>query len=165
MDRLYTPWRLKYMVSQKPIDCPFCDYVGQEHEHDVANLILRRGERAFVILNRYPYNNGHLMVLPYEHASNLCDLDDDTQAEMMRWTTYCTRILELVYHPNGFNIGINIGSAAGAGLAAHLHMHIVPRWLGDTNYMPVVAGTRILPELLEDTYQRLHRMMDENPFS
>ena len=157
MDRLYTPWRRSYVVNQKPSGCPFCDYIAEDASQDAANLILYRGQQAYIILNRYPYNSGHLMVLPNQHVSTLLDLDDACQIEMMRLTSYGTYILEESYHPQGFNVGVNIGAAAGAGMAAHLHVHIVPRWHGDTNFMPVVAETRVLPEWLDDTYSRLPR--------
>ncbi|MCO6450389.1 MAG: HIT domain-containing protein [Caldilineales bacterium] len=164
MDRLYTPWRRSYVVNQKPTDCPFCDYITGDPGHDAENRILYRGEYAYIILNRFPYNSGHLMVLPNVHVSTLMELDADCQTEMMQMTTYCTFILEEAYHPQGFNIGVNIGAAAGAGMAAHLHFHIVPRWNGDTNFMPVVAETRVLPEWLDETYERLRAIVDKHPF-
>ncbi len=164
MDRLYTPWRWDYMVNPKPTDCPFCDYLHQDPSHDPGNLLLLRGEYAFVVLNRYPYSNGHLMVLPNVHASMLTDLDDACQQELMLMTTYCTRILQMAYYPHGFNVGINLGKAAGAGMEPHLHIHIVPRWEGDTNFMPVVGHTKVLPESLDDTYARLRALVDETPF-
>jgi len=125
---------------------------------------LLRGEYAFVVLNRYPYSNGHLMVLPNVHASMLTDLDDACQQELMLMTTYCTRILQMAYYPHGFNVGINLGKAAGAGMEPHLHIHIVPRWEGDTNFMPVVGRTKVLPESLDDAYARLRALVDETPF-
>ena len=164
MDRLYTPWRWDYMVNPKPTNCPFCDYLAQDPSHDRENFLLVRSERAFVVLNRYPYSNGHLMVLPNQHASRLTDLDQATQAELMLLTTYCTDILKRSYHAHGFNVGINLGKAAGAGMELHLHIHVVPRWEGDTNFMPVIAQTKVLPESLADSYDRLHALVAKTPF-
>ena len=161
MDRLYTPWRREYVVNPKTIDCPFCDYLSQDASQDAENLVLLRRPRAFIILNRYPYNNGHLMVLPNEHVADLESLDSEAQSELMHLTTVCTQLLSQTLHPQGFNIGIKIGKAAGAGLASHLHVHIVPRWHGDTNFMPVVASTRVLPEWLAETYQRLRTLLQD----
>ncbi len=164
MDQLYTPWRWDYMVNPKPTDCPFCDYLHQDPSHDPEDYLLLRGEHAFVVLNRYPYSNGHLMVLPNKHVSMLTDLDVACQQELMLLTTYCTRILQMAYHPHGFNVGINLGKAAGAGMEPHLHVHVVPRWEGDTNFMPVVGRTKVLPESMDDTYARLRALVDETPF-
>ena len=164
MERLYTPWRLPYIVNPKPDDCPFCYYLSLDPAHDPENLLLLRGRNAFVVLNRYPYSNGHLMVLPNEHVMRLDEIDDATQAEIMKLTTYCTLILEQAYHPHGFNVGLNLGKAAGAGMEAHLHMHIVPRWQGDTNFMPVLAETKVLPELLQETYERLRALVEATPY-
>lgn len=155
MERLYTPWRREYVVNPKAVDCPFCDYLSQDASHDAENLILVRGQRTFAILNRYPYNNGHLMVLPNLHVSDLEALDEATQLELMQMTTLAKHVLQRTLQPQGFNVGLNLGKAAGAGLADHLHVHIVPRWVGDTNFMPIVANTRVLPEWLDETYQRL----------
>ncbi len=161
MERLYTPWRWDYMVNPKPKNCPFCEYLAQDAHHDPENLILLRAPHTFIILNRYPYSNGHLMVLPNNHVSSLTALDDITQFELMKLTTYCTAILTQAYHPHGFNVGINIGKAAGAGMEEHLHIHIVPRWMGDTNFMPVIGKTKVMPETLDSVYARLKRIMEE----
>lgn len=159
LQRLYTPWRREYVVNPKAVDCPFCDYLSQDPTHDADNLILLRSSHGFVILNRYPYNNGHLMVLPNLHISDLEAMDDETQLELMQLTTLAKHLLEQTLQPQGFNVGLNLGKAAGAGLADHLHLHIVPRWFGDTNFMPIVANTRVLPEWLGETYQRLHTVL------
>jgi ATP adenylyltransferase len=119
------------------------------------NLIAFRGERAYVILNRYPYTSGHVMVNPFEHKSLLDELDIATRAEMMELTSQCTNVLRDIYKPQGFNIGVNMGEAAGAGVLGHVHIHIVPRWKGDTNFMSAVGQTRVLPEALEATYERV----------
>ncbi|NOX61004.1 MAG: HIT domain-containing protein [Chloroflexi bacterium] len=163
MDRLYTPWRLSYVVNEKPSHCPFCQYIRQDPAHDPENYLLFRGERAFIILNRFPYNSGHLMVLPNEHIASLLDLEPQVRNELMELTTYSIHLLTEAYHPQGFNVGLNLGQAAGAGMAAHLHFHIVPRWQGDTNFMPIIGETKVLPELLEDTYKRLRQVIAKQP--
>jgi ATP adenylyltransferase len=144
---------MEYIENTKEDRCIFC--LAQENEDSVENLIALRGEHAYVILNRYPYTSGHLMVVPFDHQPNLEELDPQTRAEMMELTTRCMTILRKVYNPQAFNIGANIGEAAGAGVKEHVHLHIVPRWAGDTNFMSAVGETRVLPEALEDTYQRV----------
>ncbi len=133
--------------------CIFCRKANGSD--DAAEHVLHRGQHVFVTLNLYPYNNGHLMVVPYTHAARLVDLSDEAAAEIMRITQQAIRVLRTAYNPQGFNIGMNIGSAAGAGIAEHLHQHIVPRWSGDTNYMTVLGSTRTIPEWIDETYQRL----------
>jgi ATP adenylyltransferase len=133
--------------------CAFC--VELSRPDGPENLIVFRGRQAFVILNRYPYTSGHLMVVPYEHQPTLEALDGETRAEMMELAALVLQVLRQVYHPQGFNIGINIGEAAGAGIAEHIHLHVVPRWGGDTNFMSSLGQTRVLPELLEETYRRV----------
>ncbi len=133
--------------------CVFCK--AQAMQDGAENLIAYRGKLAYVILNRYPYTSGHLMVIPFEHKPNLEKLDSEIRAEMMELTSRCTTVLKNIYRPQGFNVGMNIGEAAGAGVLGHVHIHIVPRWKGDTNFMSAVGATRVLPEALEDTYQRI----------
>jgi len=133
--------------------CVFC--IAQELPDGPDNLILYRGQQVFVILNRYPYTSGHLMVVPYEHNSSLEDLDASARAELMELATLFMSIISKEYHAQGFNIGINIGEAAGAGITDHVHLHVVPRWTGDTNFMSSLGETRVLPEKLEDTFHRL----------
>jgi ATP adenylyltransferase len=144
---------MEYIESNKEGGCVFCN--AQEKEDSADNLIVFRGEHAYVILNRYPYTSGHLMVVPFDHQPNLEELDLLTRAEMMELTTRCMTILRKVYHPQAFNMGANIGEAAGAGVKSHVHIHIVPRWAGDTNFMSILGETRVLPETLENTYQRV----------
>jgi len=137
--------------------CIFCSALSRPDGPE--NLIVLRGHRAFVILNLYPYTSGHLMVAPFDHAAGLEELDEAARAEMMELATRCMAVLRELYHPQGFNMGINIGEAAGAGVVGHVHVHIVPRWVGDTNFMSATASTRVLPELLEDTYQRVRAVI------
>jgi ATP adenylyltransferase len=142
-------------------ECLFCSLLAEQDGFE--NLILHRGEHAFVILNRYPYTNGHTMVVPYTHAASLEDLSEDILHEMILFTQKTLQILRFVYQTNGFNIGSNIGEAAGAGVKEHVHMHIVPRWHGDTNFMATTAETRVLPEDLEITYQKLKQRWQAEP--
>jgi ATP adenylyltransferase len=145
---------MKYIENhEKEEGCVFCNALAKND--GAENLIAYRGKLSFVILNRFPYTSGHLMVIPFEHKPNLEELDVETRAEMMELTSRCTTVLKSIYKPQGFNVGINMGEAAGAGVAGHVHIHIVPRWKGDTNFMSSVGGTRVLPEALEDTYKRV----------
>jgi ATP adenylyltransferase len=144
---------MEYIESNKEEGCVFCS--AQDKEDDVENLIAFRGEHAYVILNRYPYTSGHLMVVPLDHKPNLEELDAETRAEMMELTSHCMTVLRRIYHPEAFNMGANIGESAGAGIKSHVHIHIVPRWQGDTNFMTVIGDTRVLPEAIETTYQRV----------
>ncbi len=146
--------------NQNPAECVFC--TALEQSDGPENLIVARGHRSFVILNRFPYTSGHLMVVPREHRASLGELDAPTRAEIMELSNQAIEILQAVYHPQGFNLGMNIGVVAGAGIADHVHMHIVPRWEGDTNFMSSLAETRVLPESLADTYQRVRQSWDEN---
>jgi len=134
-------------------ECVFCSAL--ERLDGPENLIIDRGQRAFVILNRFPYTSGHLMVVPYRHQANLELLDGETRAEMMELATLSLQVLKRVYDPQGFNLGINIGEIAGAGITDHVHLHVVPRWGGDTNFMSSLGQTRVIPERLEDTYLRV----------
>ena len=153
MDHLYTPWRMRYINGEREEGCAFCN---QAQQPDCAeNLIIHRSKRVFVILNRFPYTNGHLMAVPYQHVSTLEALDAETRTEMMELACRAVEVLKGLYHPHGFNIGINMGEAAGAGIAEHIHLHVVPRWTGDASFISVLGQTRVLPETLEDTYRRV----------
>ena len=159
MQRLWVPHRMVYLGgADKPSDdgpgpgCPFCRVQTQD---DATALVVARGERAFVVLNLYPYNSGHLLVCPYRHVADYVALDDDETAEVTALTRTAIRALTHAYQPHGFNLGMNQGAVAGAGIAAHLHQHVVPRWSGDANFLPIVARTRALPELLADARSRL----------
>jgi ATP adenylyltransferase len=153
MDRLWSPWRLAYVTGAtgEKSACVFCDAAGRTSDE----LILVRGEWSFVILNLYPYNNGHLMVVPGRHVASLAALSAEETAEMMRFTRDAEVALNEAYQPQGINVGINLGRAAGAGIEHHLHIHLVPRWAGDTNFMSVIGDVRVLPEDLSATATRL----------
>ena len=157
MKRLWAPWRMKFIESGTS-GCVFCNV--QKEADDPANQVIFRGEGCFVILNRYPYTSGHLMVVANEHRASLEDLEAATRAEMMELATRAMGVLRKVYHPEAFNVGANIGKAAGAGIAGHVHIHVVPRWTGDSNFMTTVAETKVMPETLEDTYRRVQEMWD-----
>jgi ATP adenylyltransferase len=155
-ERIWAPWRLDYVkdASKDSSDeCVFCAKAAEDD--DEAALIVHRGERCFVILNLYPYTNGHLMVAPYEHLGSLTDIDDETTAEMMGLAQRAITLLGERYEPHGYNVGFNQGRVAGAGVEHHIHMHVVPRWGGDNNFMPVLADTRVMPQTLEQTYETL----------
>jgi ATP adenylyltransferase len=153
-ERLWTPWRMRYVGGgARETGCIFCNRLAADD--DAASLVLHRGEHAFVILNLFPYNSGHLMIVPNAHVSSPEDLDDPTTVEMARLLPPTLRALRRVLGCAGFNTGINIGDVAGAGIAAHLHQHVVPRWVGDANFMPILAGTMVMPELIPITYAKI----------
>jgi ATP adenylyltransferase len=152
--RIWAPWRLPYVKdASKDTECIFCSKPAEGD--DAATFIVHRGERCYVILNTFPYTNGHLMVAPFEHLARLQDLDAETTAELMALAARATAILDDTYGPEGYNVGVNQGRIAGAGFDSHIHMHVVPRWAGDTNYMPVIADTRVMPQTLEQSYDAL----------
>jgi ATP adenylyltransferase len=156
MERLWTPWRRAFIegaVDNLSTTCFLC--AAPAAHDDRANLILKRAESVFVLLNLYPYNNGHLMVAPYAHTGDLANLDASTAAELMHVTQRSVAGLQRAYRPDAFNVGMNLGKAAGAGVPDHLHIHVVPRWNGDTNFMPILSETKVLPETLDQTYERL----------
>lgn len=159
MKRLWSPWRMAYLTEERPQGCIFC--IGAAQDRDEENLIVCRGEQALIMLNRYPYNAGHLMVIPYAHVASVEDLPTETLTEMMLLVNRSLAALRRAMSPEAFNIGANLGHAAGAGIADHVHMHIVPRWEGDTNFMPVFADVRVIPEFLADTYHKIKRAMEE----
>ncbi len=164
MKRLWTPWRIPYLKAPKGAvtgGCIFCDKVRADPSKDRENLLLLRGKRAFIMLNLYPYANGHMMVAPYEHCGELETLDSETLLEVMLLVGKGIRALHHAMNPQGFNVGANLGRVAGAGVEDHVHFHIVPRWNGDTNFMPVLAETRMIPELLPDTYDSLHAALEK----
>lgn len=156
MQRLFSPWRKPYIQRDKSKEsgCVFCRALKEQD--GAGNLIVFRGKTSFVMLNRFPYTSGHMMVLPFAHAARLDQLDAATRAEMMELQNQAVSVLSNVYKPDGFNLGANLGAAAGAGIEEHLHLHVVPRWVGDTNFTATVGELRVLPETLEETWQRVH---------
>ena len=154
MTHLWTPWRSTYMTQKKDKSrCIFCDAAADSS--DEKNLVVHRGASCFVLLNRYPYTSGHIMIAPYEHAARLNRIAEATTDEIIRLTRRAENILEETYRPDGLNFGMNLGQAAGAGIEQHIHMHVLPRWNGDANFMTSVGNTRVIPEALEDTYAKL----------
>lgn len=154
MDRLWAPWRIEYIKGAKDEEgCIFCE-ISRDRADD-KRLVLLRGRHSYIVMNTYPYNNGHVMVTPYRHVPNITDLSGDELTDMMHLISYSVRLLRHVLNPDGFNLGANLGRVAGAGIVDHVHFHVVPRWKGDTNYMTTVAETRVLPEDLRSTYSRL----------
>jgi ATP adenylyltransferase len=149
---LWAPWRMEYLKAARTEGCPLCDALENDR------LILHHGERAFVIMNLYPYSNGHVMVAPVEHLAHLSDLDAEVSAEVMELTQRSMAALDKIVGPEGFNIGYNIGHAAGAGITDHVHQHVVPRWIGDTNFMPVLAGRKTIGEAVEETLAKLREV-------
>jgi ATP adenylyltransferase len=158
MDYLWTPWRYRYIAdTTKEIGCIFCEAIAAND--DSKTLIVLRGKNAYIILNRYPYTTGHVMVVPYAHVADLSMAEPETLAEMMRLAQQVQAALEKTYHPQGYNLGMNLGRAAGAGVAGHLHLHVLPRWSGDANFMSVVGETRVEPEELSTTYGKLRKAL------
>ena len=158
MDRLYAPWRMAYVEQPSAsvpnaTGCVFCDKAASTD--DVSNLIVHRGKTCFVLLNLFPYNNGHLMVVPYLHTAKLTDLDAEASLELLTLAKSAQKALAKAMHPEGYNLGMNLGTAAGAGIADHLHLHVVPSWNGDTNFMPVLADVKVLPDALEHSCRKL----------
>jgi len=156
MDYLWTPWRYAYMkqVSGTPQpECIFCDAIAQNRDEET--LIVLRGEKAFIILNRFPYTSGHVMIVPYKHTGELAGVDSDALSEIMQLSQRLEAAFRQLYKPDGMNLGMNLGRAAGAGVAGHVHLHALPRWFGDSNFMTVTSETRVHPEDLNVTYSRL----------
>lgn len=157
MDHLWSPWRLEYILGPKDRACVFCYKIAPGD--DRTEHVLWRGELAFMALNRYPYNNGHLLIMPYAHVASLEDLPPATLTEMMMLVNRGLAALRESMDPHGFNVGVNLGRAAGAGIESHVHVHVVPRWGGDTNFMTTVSDTRNIPETLDQTYDRLSGLL------
>lgn len=154
MDQLWAPWRMPFIEKKEPVPgCLFCTKAAADE--DEQNFILYRAAHCFVMLNLYPYNSGHLMVVPFQHAGRLSDLRPEVGAEIFRLSQTSTSVLTEAMAPDGYNVGINQGAVAGAGVADHIHLHIVPRWNGDTNFMPVLANAKVMPELLHTTASKL----------
>lgn len=147
---LWAPWRIDFIRSEKDNKCFLC-LDKNNHEKDIENLIIAREKTCFIILNRYPYNSGHMMIAPYRHIGDIELLTKEERHEIMDLTVKAKQVLTTAMQPEGFNVGFNLGAAAGAGVEDHIHMHIVPRWIGDTNFMPVISGINVVPEALKDT--------------
>lgn len=159
-ERLWTPWRMQYILdNSKSSGCVFCNKPKEDDNR--ANLILYKGKNSFVIMNRYPYSNGHLLITPYSHVGDMEDLSAEELCEMTIEAQRSIGILKKVMNPDGFNVGMNLGKAAGSGIDDHIHLHIVPRWNGDTNFMPVLSDVRVMPEHLDDTYMKLLELYKE----
>lgn len=152
MERIFAPWRIRYVLSPKPKDCVFC--TAQKSDEKDA-LVVYKAKTSYVIMNRNPYNPGHVMVCPNRHVANFEELSKEEKFEIMELTALAVKAIKNCMNPDGFNIGINIGKVAGAGIAEHLHVHIVPRWNGDTSFMPILADVQVIPEALEETFEKL----------
>lgn len=165
IDRMWAPWRMEMIRTPKTTTegtgCFLCDKPAQSEEHDRENLVLERGRKCFCLMNLYPYNNCHLMVVPYRHTGNPLELSAEELSEIMEMTQRWVAVIKRSVNPDGFNIGMNVGRSAGAGMAAHLHMHIVPRWNGDTNFMSVTGNARVINQALEETWAELKKMREE----
>ncbi|WP_297092169.1 HIT domain-containing protein [Thermococcus sp.] len=159
MKIMWAPWRIEYIRSPKHDGCIFCDFPKENRDRE--RLILYRGEHCFIIMNNYPYNPGHVMIVPYRHVGKWEDLTDQELLEMMQLSQLVIKALRRTMNPHGFNMGVNLGRVAGAGIDDHVHLHIVPRWNGDTNFMPVIADTKVIPESLEEAYDELKAAIDE----
>ncbi|HOS95993.1 MAG TPA: HIT domain-containing protein [Armatimonadota bacterium] len=155
---LWAPWRMDFIRSAKPAECIFCQKPAEAN--DAANLLLYRGTECFVLMNLYPYTNGHLMVAPYRHVAMLPDLTASERAEMMDLTSLCVEVLQASVYPDGLNCGMNLGRAAGAGIDQHLHMHVVPRWVGDVNFMSTISSSKVIVQHLGETYAELKPEFD-----
>ncbi|MCF7873702.1 MAG: HIT domain-containing protein [Candidatus Omnitrophica bacterium] len=155
MDKLWAPWRIKYVSKKKESGCIFCRIHKQKK--DKKNYIVLRSNYCYVVLNRFPYNNGHLLITPYKHTSKLEQLNDKEVLDIYKITIKIKKTIKEVLHPDAFNIGFNLGEAAGAGITDHLHLHLVPRWNGDTNFMPVLSETKIISQSLDDLYNKLKK--------
>jgi ATP adenylyltransferase len=161
MDSLHAPWRIEYILSPKPESKTGLFARIAQSSDDEANYVIVRDRTCFALLNRYPYNGGHLMVVPYKEVADLNGLTDEEVADLWKLARRCLNALTSVMKPDGFNVGINLGKAAGAGIAEHLHIHIVPRWSGDTNFMPVIAGTGVVPDALKAIAAKLRAELEK----
>jgi len=159
MRTLWAPWRIEYIRSPKHDGCIFCDFPKENRDRE--RLILHRGKYSFVIMNNYPYNPGHVMIAPYRHVGRWEELWEEELVDMMRLTQLMVKAIKMTMHPDGFNIGVNIGSVAGAGVVGHVHVHVVPRWNGDTNFMPVISDTKVIPQALHETYDELRSVIEQ----
>ncbi len=161
MEPLWAPWRMEFIQREQPRGCIFCEFPAETGEGaDARNLILGRTGHSFVILNKYPYNNGHLMVVPRRHTADFAGMGEEEFADLHRLLQLAVSIVGEAYRPEGMNLGMNLGTSAGAGIPGHLHYHLVPRWTGDTNFMPVLSGTKVMIEHLSQSYDKLRPLFD-----
>ena len=157
MEQFFTPWRYEYVTRRKDgCACVLCDVAATPVDDDASAFVIHRGEAFFVVLNIYPYNTGHVMVVPYAHHSRLGDLQAESLGEMMELARRAERLLTETYRPDGINLGMNLGRCSGAGIAEHLHLHVLPRWCGDTGFITITGGARVMPEELNETWRKLH---------
>jgi ATP adenylyltransferase len=164
MEALWAPWRMEFILGEKPEGCIFCTFPAEQGaEADRKNLILARSARSFVILNKFPYNNGHLMVIPRRHTADFASLDAAESEDLHALLRRAVEALGQAYRPEGLNIGMNLGKCAGAGIADHLHYHVVPRWNGDTNFMPILGSTKVMVEHLDQSWTKLKALFDARP--
>lgn len=160
MDRLWAPWRKNYVSQRKPLrGCIFCRAHRSSIKKDGANLLLYRSTHSFILLNRYPYNNGHLMIAPNRHVNTLEKLAAKERLNLLELLDLALQLLRKAFHPEGFNLGLNLGRTGGAGVPGHVHLHVVPRWKGDTNFMPIIARTKVISDSLQEVYRSLHRLI------
>ena len=158
MKSLWAPWRMKYIAGEKEEGCFICRAFGGDDDRE--NLVLKRGKKCGVMMNRYPYSNGHLMICPYRHVGDIVELDSEERAESMDLLSRSVEALRAVMRPQGFNVGINLGAVAGASLVEHMHTHVVPRWEGDTNFMPVIGDVKIIPQALDELWELLQPVLN-----
>jgi ATP adenylyltransferase len=164
MEHLWSPWRYRYVTTQRAgMSCIFCQVAAEEKDEE--NLVVYRGRHNFIVLNRYPYTSGHLMIVPYEHVDSLDGATAEVLQEMILLAQQSQAHLREIYKPEGLNLGMNLGESAGAGIAGHIHLHVLPRWTGDTNFMTTVSETRVLPEDLPATYRKLRQSFRKNAVS
>jgi len=156
---IWAPWRIRYIEMPKPKTCFLCDAI--KSKDDRKHYVIYRGSKCFIIMNLFPYNPGHLMIAPYRHVPSIEDLNNDELFDLMVLTRLSLKILRKAFNPHGFNIGVNIGNVAGAGVEEHVHVHVVPRWSGDTNFMPLLADVKVIPQALEETYRKLKNVLKE----
>lgn len=157
MEQLWAPWRIRYILGEKETGCFFCR--KSQESDDAKNHVILRERNCFALLNTFPYNAGHLMIAPYKHTAEIDDLSEQELSDIMALTRRCKQLLQRAMKPNGFNIGFNLGRSAGAGVLDHVHLHVVPRWDGDTNFMPVLADTHVVPQALNEIYEKLSKQI------
>ena len=159
MEKIFAPWRIRYVRMPKTEGCIFCEF--PKRGDDKKHLIVFRGKKGFIIMNAYPYNPGHVMIAPYRHVPSIENLNEDELLDVMKLTNIAIKAIRVTMNPDGFNVGINLGRVAGAGVEGHVHIHVVPRWDGDTNFMPVLADVKVIPQALEESYEELKKGIEK----